>query len=201
MHPVVLPSIRIYTNENYAGQDFVIEEINMGMKRSTELACLVVYPDGEKRVNNECRYGSVKTADALGQSGAKSHWTIRLSSARHKRSWYIDPSGAQFSIFEPCMHEAEYLATYVESVRSINPTGTLRPLLQEHLRLSGSIQTILHDMIRSAIAAVSQAINRRTEDTATTVTVLKTSLSNSRTSDYSLLTPPRQTDFEIVWID
>lgn len=72
------------------------------------------------------------------------------------KKWFIDGSGAQFGIFEPCLETRDYMARYGEIVLDSSPVGIAAHVLHQWSELPGLGMSVRQS--KSSMGAVIKGI-------------------------------------------
>ncbi|KAH5081429.1 hypothetical protein HBI55_127800 [Parastagonospora nodorum] len=102
--------------------------------------------------------GLVVTKRLLADRPHLPHDVFEVSSAASTQSWYIDDTGAQFSIPTTCATTDEYLAHRGERVSFVTPVGALENLY-ERLCALPNLTGLLHSQHRESVRAVRSEID------------------------------------------
>lgn len=85
------------------------------------------------------------------------HWLFRITSEQHGRQWYLNPSGPQFSIFDPSQLMDAYYSNHVEEVLAVIPGGTTQSSYQ-NLATKGAADGISRIVLAKYVQAIHSAM-------------------------------------------
>jgi hypothetical protein len=121
--------------------------------------------------------GSLETMPTLDDEyqhkpGVLNHRAFKITSRKHGKAWYIDPSGPQYAIFKPCLPENMYNA-HVDSVNAVVPGGTTAQTFHKYAAVPESTYAIEQEMWWKSVGATQRGISDWEISTRSTCTIAR----------------------------